>query len=460
VLNHTAYRLYRAVSSLRHWAIRRFTPAGWLVFVGLILTSGMAMDTEQSLGYQLFTLLLCFAAAAMAVAPFFRARFSAERFLPKFGGAGQPLRYTVSVRNLTRRVQAGLEILDGLTDPRPTFDEFLALTHSTKRRGSFRFLNAPDIRRVRAIKPQPLPSLPPKGEASVEIELVPLKRGVLHFDSVTVARPDPFMLFRAFSIVKLPAAITILPKRYVLPPIALPGSQQYQHGGVALATAIGESEEFVSLRDYRPGDPLRRIHWRSWAKVGRPVVKEFQDEFFIRHALILDTFSEEGGAGRAVTRSPRSARQATTQPRDAAVFEEAISVAASFACTIDTQESLLDLLFIGPEAFCFTIGRGVAHADQMLEILASVAPTPEKSFAALEQLVVEHASSVSGCICIFLAWDEPRRRLVRKLTALGVPVMVLVIRAAGAAPFERGVDDPEALHMLEAAKIEAGLALL
>jgi uncharacterized protein (DUF58 family) len=456
-MRRSAYRIYRFVSSLRHRAVRRLTPAGWLVFVGLILTSGMATDTEQSLGYQMFALLLCFAAAAMAVAPFFRARFAAERLLPRFGSAGQPLRYAVSIKNLTRKVQAGLEVMDGLTDPRPSFHEFLALTRSAKGRGSSRFLNAPDIRRVRAIKPQPLAPLPPNGEASVEIDLVPLKRGVLHFDSVTLARPDPFMLFRAFSNVKLPAAITILPKRYVLPPIALPGSQQYQHGGVALATAIGESEEFVSLRDYRPGDPLRRIHWRSWAKVGRPVVKEFQDEFFVRHALILDTFTEEAATGRAAA---RSGRQAASSQHDAEVFEEAVSVAASFACTIDTQESLLDLLFIGPEAFCFTIGRGVAHADQMLEILASVAPTPEKSFAALEQLVVEHASSVSGCICIFLAWDDPRRRLVHKLTALGVPVMVLVIRAAGAAPLERGPDDPGALHMLEVGKIETGLATL
>ncbi len=436
-MNRIAYRIYRHVSSLRHWGTRRLTPAGWIVLVGLILTAGMATDTEQSLGYQVFALLGCLAVSATAVAPFFRARFSAERLLPKFGSAGQPLHYTVSIRNRTARLQAGLQVLDGLTDPRPTLQEFMALTRPTKRGKAFRLANAPDFRRVRAIKPQTLPSLPSHGEAAVEVELVPLQRGVLHFDSVTVARPDPFMLFRAFSTVKLPGSITILPRRYSLPRIALPGSQQYQHGGVALAAAIGESEEFVSLRDYRPGDPLRRIHWRSWAKVGRPVVKEFQDEFFVRHALILDTFAE---------------------PHETAAFEEAVSVAASFACTIETQESLLDLLFIGPEAFTFTIGRGVGHADQMLEILASVRTCSQQSFSALEQLVVEHAASVSGCICIFIAWDEARRRLVRKLGAMGVPILVLVIHDGPA--LVRNADDPETLHMIEVGKMEASLAAL
>ena len=438
-MNRILYRIYRIVSSLQHSARRRFTPGGWIVFVGLILTGGMATDTEQSLGYQVFALLLCLSLAALAVVPFFRVRFSAERLLPKFGSAGQPLRYGVSIRNRTKRTQSGLQVLDGLRDPRPTMEEFRAIRQPSKRRKSLRLWAAPDLRRVRALKAQELAPLPPNGETYTEIELVPLKRGVLHFDSITLARPDPFTLFRAFSTLKSPGSITILPKRYPLPPLALPGSQQYQHGGVALAAAIGESEEFVSLRDYRPGDPMRRIHWRSWAKAGRPVVKEFQDEFFVRHALILDTFTEID---------------------DVAVFEEAVSVAASFACTIDTQESLLDLLFIGPQAYCFTIGRGIAHADQMLELLASVKICAEKSFPSLAQLVIEHASSVSGCICIFLDWDDLRRVLVRKLTTLGVPALVLVVREPGAPPLERQADDPVSLHILEVGKIEEGLAKL
>jgi uncharacterized protein (DUF58 family) len=301
-----------------------------------------------------------------------------------------------------------------------------------------RLAQDPDFRRVLPLKPQELPPLPPRGEASVELELTALKRGVLHFENVTVARPDPFVLFRAFNRVPLRGSITILPKRYPLPHIPLPGAQQYQHGGVALAAAIGESEEFVSLREYRPGDPLRRIHWRSWAKVGHPVVKEYQDEFFVRHALILDTFAEA---------------------QDPVIFEEAVSIAASFACTIDTQESLLDLLFVGPRAFTFTIGRGVAHADQMLEILASVKTCPGGSFAALEQLVIEHASTVSGCICIFVDWDDLRRQLVQKLSAMSIPVLVLVIRPRGA-PLDGRSDDPEGLHMLEVGQIEAGLSQL
>ena len=185
---------------------------------------------------------------------------------------------------------------------------------------------------------------------------------------------------------------------------------KYQQGGVALAANIGRSEEFVSLRDYRRGDPVRHIHWRSWAKAGRPIVKEFEDEFFVRHALVLDTFTDE----------PHSE-----------ILEEAVSVAASFACTVLTQESLLDLLFVGAESYCFTAGRGLAHADQMLEILASVRACGDKPFATLEHLVLGHVSVVSGCICVLQKWDDARKSFVKKLRTLRVPVLVFVIAAAG-----------------------------
>jgi uncharacterized protein (DUF58 family) len=187
---------------------------------------------------------------------------------------------------------------------------------------------------------------------------------------------------------------------------------------------------------------LRHIHWRSWAKTGKPIVKEFEDEFFVRHALVLDTFSD--------------------QPHSEA-FEDAVSVAASFACTIQTQESLLDLLFVGAEAYCFTSGRGLAHADQMLEILASVRVCSGKPFRTLESLVLNHTGVVSGCICVLLAWDEPRRNFIKKLKTVGVPVLVVVVvPTAPAKPFEPGPmhDEPDRFHTLVVGQIEQGLSRL
>lgn len=401
----------------------------------------MGMDPENAVAYQALPMLLGLLVTASVSSCFFRARFSATRLMPRFGTAGRPFIYRVVVKNLTKKAQAGLTLVEMMPDPRPPYREWRNLQLADEKHiRPFRFSSRRKNPFVIATTAEmDVPTIPARGEADARVELVPLRRGVLRLQQVALARTDPFGLFRAFSKVKLPQSVLILPKRYPLPPIALPGTMKYQEGGVAMASNIGRSEEFVSLREYRRGDPYRHIHWRSWAKAGKPIVKEFEDEFFVRHALILDTFIDD----------PRSE-----------AFEEAVSVAASFACTIITQESLLDLLFVGPQAYCFTAGRGLAHADQMLEILASVSTCPDiKEFNKLETLVVEHSDTVSGCICVLLAWDERRRKLVEKLRALNIPVLILLVVDAGA-KVKLGDDIPEDLHVLEARKIEEGLAKL
>src|SRR5512133_1888116 len=434
------YWSYRLLAWARSMAFRRFERGGLAVASAILVAMVMVPDTENNVAYQAFTLLLFTLCVSLCFLFFFPARFAATRSLPRFGTVGWPLQYTVSVQNLTSRRQAGLTLLENLADTQPSFREWLEVPLADERRlRSFRFSRGRRASSFKVARPLPaaLPSLPPGGRAEVKIQVTPLRRGLLRLAGVTVARSDPLGLVRAFARVRLPQSVLVLPRRYSLPPIALPGAMKYQQGGIALASSVGQSEEFVSLRDYRHGDPLRHIHWRTWARAGRPVVKEFEDEFFVRHALVLDTFTEH--------------------PRNPA-FEEAVSVAASFACTIQTQESLLYLLFVGPESYCFTTGRGLAQADQMLEILAMVRTCGNQPFENLEHLVLNHIRLVSGCICILLAWDERRREFIRKLQGAGLPLLVLVIVEAGEArKIRRTADDPERLYVLEADRVEQGL---
>ena len=438
------YWLYRVTTGAGYWAGRRFTRAGLCVLGGFIVTGAVGSDIENTVSYQSFALLLALLLQAFATGFFFRARFSATRSLPRFGTAGQPLNYSVRVNNLTAKTQAGLTLLEELADPRPAFPAWLAFQLAESRRvRPFRVTQRRRTNpfRLATVKTAEVPAMPPNGEAEVRVEVLPLRRGILHFTGVTLARPDPLGLFRAFSRMAAPQTVLILPKRYPIPLVALPGALRYQEGGVALAANIGRSEEFVALREYRHGDPLRHIHWRSWAKVGKPIVKEFEDEFFVRHALVLDTFDAE----------PNSE-----------VLEEAVAVAASFACTILTQESLLDLLFVGNQSYCFTAGRGLAHAEQMLEILASVKNCADKKFATLEHLVIGHISAVSGCICVLQRWDDARQSFVQKLRTLNIPLLVLVVVGPGEPKPDAGPmrDAPENFRVLEIGHSEEELAKL
>ncbi len=439
------YRLYRLHSWTWYWLPRKFTRTGLGLLGAIAACLFLLPDSENNLSYQAFPFLFFLLLLALGFSFFFRGRFTAERLAPKFGTVGSPLNYRVVVQNAGRGTQAGLSLLEDLVDPRPPYKEWLAVQLADERTvRSFRFSQRRRTNPFRPakLKEAALPTVAPGRKSEVQVQVLPLRRGVLQFRGVTLARPDPLGLARSFIQVPLTQNVLILPRRYPLPPIALPGSMKYQQGGVALASNVGQSEEFVSLRDYREGDPLRHIHWRSWAKTGKPVVKEFEDEFFVRHALVLDTF----------TAHPHSE-----------VFEEAVSVAASFACTVRTEETLLDLLFVGPESYCFTAGRSLGGAEHMLQVLASVRACGDKPFTSLEHLVLNHVRLVSGCVCVLLAWDEPRQAFIRKLQALDVPVLVfLLVEAGQAGKVDRGVmaADPAHFHVLELGRVEQGLARL
>jgi hypothetical protein len=98
----------------------------------------------------------------------------------------------------------------------------------------------------------------------------------------------------------------------------------------------------------------------------------------------------------------------------------------------------------------------------MLETLAAVRPCREPRFAELASLVTHHhARTLSGCILVLMAWDEPRRELVRQLKTLRVPQHVFLLVRSGEAEFiDRGpaADQPDRFTIIEAGKVAEALA--
>jgi len=432
-------RIYRLLGEIEYRVFRRFTPAGKLVLAAIVISAVVGVDTKQSMAYQVFTFATCLLAVSLVWTLLFKTRVTAARMLPRFCTAGTTLQYRVKVENQSRDLQRDLEIIEDLFEiqflPGDADPETVNKDTGSRNTGTAgrRFFSRYGRRGRFTLSS--VPRLEPGSSVEVRLEITPRRRGRLYFRTLQVACPDPLGLLRA--IVPLPAeqSLLVLPRRYQVPNLNLAGTRKYQSGGVALASSIGDSGEFIGLREYRPGDTLRRIHWKSWAKVGKPIVKEYQDEFFVRHALVLDTFLS-ADTSRA--------------------FEEAVSLAASFACAVDTQESLLDLMFVGLHSYCFTSGRGVDHIDRMLEILASVRTCRVKPFSELPAMVLEKSPALSSCICILLAWDAQRKAFVERLQSIGVPVMALVVTGEDeTAPlFETTVKD---VYRLQAGHILEGL---
>ncbi|MEG3959938.1 DUF58 domain-containing protein [Microcoleus sp. herbarium2] len=427
------------------------TNTGLVVLSCTLLAGILGLDTNQSVTYQIFTFLLSIIGIAIIFSRFFRFRFNAVRSLPKFATVGVTLKYRILIHNKTSQSQNNLRLWENFAEPCPSFQEFIETPESGEEQrtsldkyfGYYRWRWLIYRKQCATAKAIELPPLPPNSKTEVVSEITPSYRGVIRLIGLTVTRPDPFGLWNACKTISLAQSMLILPKLYHLPRIELPGSKRYQSGGVTLASSVGDSEEFRSLRDYRPGDSLRKIHWKSWAKAGKPIVKEEQDEFFVRHALILDTFQNV---------------------KYSEILEEAISIAASLSYEVQTQESLLDLMFVVQEAYCFTFGRGLSSTEKMLEILASVGACQDKTFDSLASVLMEKVSLLSGCICIFLSWNKPRKTLINYLRSRGIYTLVLILierdYQLDSLNLELIKDDLTSCHILKLGQIQEELMKL
>jgi uncharacterized protein (DUF58 family) len=192
--------------------------------------------------------------------------------------------------------------------------------------------------------------------------------------------------------------------------LELRAGRRYQPGGIPLASQIGDSTEFVGTRDYREGDPLRHIHWRSFARRGQPVVKEHQEEYFSRIALVLDTFLE---------RRPRAVERLR--------FEAAVSVLASVADHFSRSEQLVDILAAGPDLYEVSVGRSLAYLENVLDVLACLEPCNEPPFAKLAPPLMDKLARLTTVVTVLLDWDRPRQAFLRRLADLGVAVHVLLV---------------------------------
>ncbi len=242
------------------------------------------------------------------------------------------------------------------------------------------------------------------GTASAKMRARFVARGLHHLDPFTAAAVAPGGLACG------PRRPTGAVKLHVVPRVAnvvrLPFTvaARHQPGGVALASKSGEAMDLLGIRPYRPGDPVRDLHARSWARTGIPVVREYQQEYFTRVGVVLDTDID-----------------------DADRLEAAIELAAGVIAYLSRGEALVDVLVVGDAVHELTLGRSLGTLDQALELLASVERGPSLSAAKLLGRLEPYLSRLSTVVVIALGEGEQRTALERGISGRGIACTTLLV---------------------------------
>jgi uncharacterized protein (DUF58 family) len=246
--------------------------------------------------------------------------------------------------------------------------------------------------------------LPDNGSASATMRARFVRRGLHHLDPFTIAAVAPGGLACGSRRESAAVKLHVVPRVANVVRLPLAIATRHQPGGVALASKSGEAMDLLGVRPYRPGDPVRDLHARSWARTGVPVVREYQQEYFTRVGIVLDTDVADGDR-----------------------LEAAIELAAGVVAHLSHGEALVDVLVVGDSVHELTLGRSLGTLDQALELLATVERGPPLSAPQLLGRLQPYVDRLSAVVLIAVAHGAERTALERGITARGITCTTLLV---------------------------------
>lgn len=227
-------------------------------------------------------------------------------------------------------------------------------------------------------------------------------RGIINVGPARAVRSDALGLLRRVRMWDEPVLLHVHP-RTVRVPFDATGFQ-LDVEGVSTGKLSSSDVSFHALRDYEPGDDRRAVHWQSTARLGKLIVRQYEETHRSHHVIVLDTSRDAW---------------------DHDSFETAVSVASSLG--------LANLRESRPVSLSTTEGwlpSGVAM--RMLDALSEV---KARSFGDLSRRVREAVAQRPGVSALTLivgpnVTDTEAAHLAR-LVPIDVPVSIIRIGAQG-----------------------------
>ena len=356
------------------------TDEGRTVLVVTFLVGAVSVDVRGTTGYVFFSILAGLVAGSLVAARRLRLPDVVVTVdAPRRVTVGEPVTFTIAC---TRKAHAKAS----MRQPVRVRGPFLPWDGA--------WLDEPPAEVV----------VPEAGTAKAKMRARFVARGLHHLDPFTAAAVAPLGLAcgprRSSDAVKL----HVVPRVANVARLPVTVAARHQPGGVALASKSGEAMDLLGIRPYRPGDPMRDLHARSWARTGVPVVREYQQEYFTRVGVVLDTDIEDPDR-----------------------LEAAVELTAGVIAHLTRGEALIDVLVVGDTVHELTLGRSLGTLDQALELLATVERGKPLRAAELLRRLGPYLERLSTVFVVAVTEGEEGRAVQGGITARGIACTTLVV---------------------------------
>jgi uncharacterized protein (DUF58 family) len=265
-------------------------------------------------------------------------------------------------------------------------------------------------------------------------------RGGFPLGPTTVTAGDPFGIFRVSKSYPAGPSLVVVPMifpvtQFLSPPGLLPGGKAIRRKSIDITPHAS------GIREYVPGDPMKRIHWPTSIRRGQLMVKEFEQDPQAEVWLFLDTHknSHVMKSGEEFDLPPVDdlfllrRRQVKLPP---ATLEYAISIAASLSHYFIQQRRAVGLVSASGRMYkVISAERSERQEAKILEELAFLQAESSYTLPGLVTAQMGQLPPGSSAILIsptispelLIGVDSLQRRKVR-------PVVVLLMSGSFGSP--------------------------
>ncbi|MFL5798635.1 MAG: DUF58 domain-containing protein [Actinomycetota bacterium] len=373
-------------------------------FVGLALGSAMLflVGTNVQSGWVfVLSALLLGVAGAGVILPFRATR--GLRVVRRAAGEvfpGDAVRVDLVVSNPTRRPKLSVSVRDPHVQPATVF----------------------------------LPSIPPGGTVTATTGRTASRRGVVEGGTVEVVSSAPFGVAEVRRTISAGGRTVVFPRIVPVAGLALLGGPLT--GASSENTGQrGPGPEFHGIREYQQGDTLRHVHWRSTARHGALIVREFEREQPAHLLVAVDTYAD------------------TAEETGDTALDVCCSAAASVALDALGRGSGVSLA--AATARGMEITAGVDRGEALTMLAALRAPGDVPVAGAID--AAREAVAATALLVALPTWRSNEARIlvpaIQRATGNGLRVAAVVVDVARSS--RRGA--PE-LTPAEIDELAAGLA--
>jgi uncharacterized protein (DUF58 family) len=234
-----------------------------------------------------------------------------------------------------------------------------------------------------------IPCVAPGETARVHYEFLFPRRGRYAVAGYRLRSCFPLGLVEAVATIRQKAELLVLPRIGRL-------SGEWTQRIAAVMAGEGEKElrrrasdgEFFAVRPWQSGDSTRWMHWRTTARTGRPMVRQFERESSPTVALVLDPYLP-----------------ANTTACVRARYEAAISfVATALADLARRDVARVAVLVASAEHPCWIGSRSPVFLEEVLAKLAVVGSDEADHRAGVNEIL---AQELAGAACVLVVSSRP-----------------------------------------------------